>query len=275
MRSIFRTLRACAALFKMRVAEHLQYRAAAFANASIGIFWGLIQVMMFTVFYTYGNPDTAALTLTQAVSYAWLIQIMLGLIGNINLNGDLRDKIISGNVALELCRPLDLYSHWYARVAASRVGLFPIRAAITLLVALIMPAAFGLSAPHSALGFALFLLSVGSAFLLCVAFTMLLTVVRLGLTWGEGPTFALAMVGGVLSGAFLPLVLWPDFFQRFLMVQPFAGLLDIPFRLYVGAIPPGDALGAIALQLLRAAAITVLGKALMHRRVSRIIVQGG
>jgi len=275
MRDIIRTLKACAALFKMRVAEHLQYRAAALANASIGIFWGLIQITMFTVFYTYGDPSSAALTLTQAVSYAWLVQIMLGLIGNININAELREKITSGNVALELCRPLDLYSHWFARVAASRVGLFPVRAAITLLVALILPAAWGLSAPYSVIGFALFLLSVGSAFFLCVAFTMLLIVVRLGVTWGEGPTNALAMLGGVLSGAFLPLVLWPDFLQRFLMFQPFAGLLDTPFRLYVGAIPPGDALGAIALQLSWAAAITVLGKALMRCRVSRLIVQGG
>jgi len=259
----------------MRVAEHLQYRAAAFANASIGVFWGLIQITMFTVFYTYGNPDSAALTLTQVVSYAWLIQIMLGLIGDINVSPELREKITSGNVALELCRPLDLYSHWFARVAANRVGRFPIRAAITLLVALIMPAAFGLSAPHSVMGFVLFLLSVGSAFLLCAAFTMLLTVIRLGLTWGEGPTYALAMFGQVLSGAYLPLMLWPDFLQGALMVQPFAGLLDIPLRLYVGAMAPGDALGAISLQLMWTVALIVLGKALMHRRISRLIVQGG
>ena len=270
-----RTFKACGALFKIRVAERLQYRAAALGNASISVFWGLMQTVMFTVFYTYGNPGDTALTLAQAVTYAWLVQSLLGLIGSIHLDNDLRETITSGNVALELCRPLDLYSHWYAKAAANKVGSFPWRAVITLLAAIAMPAALRISAPVSVAGFALFLLSVCSAFLLCVAFSMLLTAVRVGLTWGEGPTWVLIIIGGVLSGGYLPLPLWPDFLQRALMLQPFAGLMDIPFRLYVGAILPGDAVGAIGLQLLWTTVIVILGKALLHRRLSYLIVQGG
>jgi len=274
-RSMYRTFRACGALFKIRVAECLQYRAAALGNASISVFWGLLQVVTFTVFYTYGNPDSAALTLAQAVSYAWLVQSLHGLVGNLNVDGDLREKITSGNVALELCRPLDLYSHWFAKCAANRVGNFPWRAAITLFAALVMPAALRLSAPDSVMRFVLFLLSVCSAFLLCVAYSMLLTAIRVGLTWGEGPTWVFVIIGGVLSGAYLPLPLWPDFLQRALMIQPFAGLMDIPFRLYVGSIPPGDAFGAIGLQLLWTAIIVIVGKALLHRRLNHLVVQGG
>jgi len=270
-----RTFRACLALFKIRVAERLQYRAAAIANSSIGIFWGLIQIVMFTVFYTYGNPDSAALTLPQAITYAWLVQILLGLIGINGIDGDLREKIVSGDVALELCRPLDLYSHWFARMAASRVGGFPYRAVITLAVAVFLPAALGLSAPGSALGFALFLLSICTAFLLAIAFNMLLVTVRMGVNWGDGPVWMLVVVAGVFSGTYLPLPLWPDFLQPVLMFQPFAGLLDIPLRLYVGNIPTGDALRAICIQLLWTAAFIGLGKALMHRQTSRLIVQGG
>ena len=275
MRSLYRTFKACGALFKVNVAERLQYRTAALANASIGVFWGILQIVMFTVFYTYGNTDTVALTLAQAISYAWLAQMLLGIVGFPHLDGDLREKIVNGDVALELCRPLDLYSHWFARVAANRAGNFPWRGTIILVIALIMPAAQRLSAPDSIPGFVLFLLSVCTAFLLCVAFSMLLTAIRVGLTWGDGPTWVFIIVGGVLSGSYLPLPLWPDFMQRLLLVQPFAGLMDIPFRLYVGSIPPGDAFGAIGLQLLWAAVIVVLGRALLHRRLNHLIVQGG
>jgi len=270
-----RTFRACLALFKIRVAERLQYRAAAVANASIGVFWGFIQIVMFTVFYTYGNADSAALTLPQAISYAWLVQIFIMLLGSYNIDGELREKIVSGDVALELCRPLDLYSHWYARSAANRVGGFPYRAVITLAVAVLLPAAFGLSAPGSALGFAMFLLSICTAFLLAIAFSMLLITVRMGINWGDGPVWMLIIVAGVLSGTYLPLPLWPDFLQPVLMFQPFAGLLDIPLRLYVGNMPPSDALWAICIQLLWTAVFIALGKALMHRQTSRLIVQGG
>ena len=275
MINMHRTFRACGALFRIRVAECLQYRAAALGNASISVFWGLLQVVMFTVFYTYGNPDTAALSLVQAVTYVWLAQSLLGLIGQTDVDAVLREKITSGNVGIELCRPLDLYSHWFARTAANKVGSFPWRAAITLVAALIMPAAIRLSAPGSAMGFVMFLLSVGSAFLLCTAYSMLLTAVRLGLTWGEGPTYALGVVGNVLSGVYLPLLLWPDFMQSALRLQPFAGLMDIPFQLYIGTILPGDALSVISMQLFWVVVFMTMGKLLMHRRLSRLIVQGG
>ena len=270
-----RTAKACAALFKMRVAEQLQYRMAAFANSSIGIFWGVLQIVMITVFYTFGSENNAAITLSQAITYMWLVQILLGIINNLNIDGDIRGQITSGNLAVELCRPLDLYAHWFAKTAANRLGSSFWRGVIILIVALIAPAAYRLSVPYSAVGFGLFLISVFSAFILCTAVAMFLTAVRVGLTWGEGPTYALAMVGGFLSGAFLPLPLWPDFLQGALLFQPFAGLMDIPFRLYIGVMPPSDAVWAIGLQLFWAAAFIALGKLLMRHRLKRLIVQGG
>lgn len=270
-----RTFRACMALFKIRVTERLQYRAAAIANSSIGIFLGFLQIAMFTVFYTYGNADSAALSLSQAISYAWLVQILLGLTGIYSIDSELREKIVSGDVALELCRPLDLCSHWFARLGASRVGGSLYRAIITLAVACLVPAALSLSAPDSMFGFTMFLLSVCTAFLLAVAFSMLLAIVRIGLTWGDGPVWILIIVAGVFGGSYLPLPLWPDLLQPVLMFQPFAGLMDIPLRLYVGNILPGDALWAICIQLLWTAAFIAIGKVLMHRQTSRLIVQGG
>ena len=270
-----RTFRACLALFKIRITERLQYRTAAIANASISVFWGFLQIVMFTVFYTYGNPDSAALSLPQAISYAWLVQIFLGLVGVYNIDGELREKIVNGDVALELCRPLDLYSHWFARIAANRVGGFPYRAIITFGVAILMPTALGLSAPASILGLVMFLLSLCTGFLLVTAFSMLLVIVRMALNWGDGPVWILIILGGVFSGSYLPLPLWPDFLQGILMFQPFAGLLDIPLRLYVGSIPPGNALLAICIQLIWASVFIAIGKVLMHRQTSRLIVQGG
>ena len=275
MRGIRRPLKACLSLFKIRLAEQLQYRAAALANSTISIFWGILQIVMFTVFFTYGNINSAAMTLPQAVSYAWLVQILLGVTGRLDVNGEIRTKIIDGNVALELCRPLDLYAHWYAKTVADQIGGSFWRMLITLLAALVMPAALRLTAPESLLGFSFFLLSVGSAILLCAAFSMLLSALRVGLTWGDGPTYLLALTGQVLSGAYLPLQLWPDFMQRALLLQPFAGLIDIPVRLYIGTLPPYDALPAIALQLLWAVIFMAAGKVLLGRRISRLIVQGG
>jgi len=270
-----RTLKACVSLFRIRVAENLQYRAAAIINSSTVIFWAILQAVLFTIVFTLGNPGETAMTLPMAISYAWLTQMMYGFVGHVDIDKELREKIISGNVALDLCRPLDLYAHWYSKTAANKFGSSAWRAVITLVAAMVVPAVIRLSPPSSVLGFALFVISLCTGMLISVAFAMLLSAVRVGLTWGEGPTYMFALMASVLSGSWFPLQLWPDFMQSVLLLQPFAGLMDIPFRLYLGLIPPHEGLWAIGLQLLWAVIIMAIGKVLLNRKISQLIVQGG
>jgi ABC-2 type transport system permease protein len=104
---------------------------------------------------------------------------------------------------------------------------------------------------------------------------MLVTSIRVSITWGEGPTSLLMLICGVLSGAYLPLPLWPDFMQPFLYIQPFAGQLDLPVRLYSGAIDPGGAAAVFALQLGWTLVFIAAGRIIMRGKLSRIIIQGG
>jgi ABC-2 type transport system permease protein len=270
-----RTLTACWALFKIRVATQLQYRAAAIANSSIGIFWGVLQITMITVFYTYGNPDGAALSLRQAVSYMWLVQILHGLVVMYNVDNELREMITGGNVSVELCRPLNLYDHWYAKTSANRIGGAFWRMVIISAVAITVPGMYGLGAPVSFVSFVLFTVSLTTAFFLSVSFAMVVTAVRLGLTWGDGPIWMITILSGVLGGAYLPLQLWPDAMQPFLRLQPFAGFMDTPFRLYIGSLPVNDAAFSIGLQLIWIIIFLILGKWLMNRKLQHLIVQGG
>ena len=119
------------------------------------------------------------------------------------------------------------------------------------------------------------LISLAGAFLLCTSYGMLVCAVRLNITWGEGPTYIILLLGGVLSGGYLPLQLWPDFMQRFLLVQPFAGYLDLPLRLYLGTLSPRDGVWAVSLQLMWTVVFMAAGKLLMQRRLKNIVIQGG
>jgi len=145
----------------------------------------------------------------------------------------------------------------------------------TIVAGIVVPAALRLSPPVSITGFLLFIVSICVGALLCTAFAMLMAAVRLGLTWGEGPTYMLEMVGVLLNGTYFPLALWPDVMQRLLVFQPFAGLMDIPFRLYLGMLAPADALWAIGLQIFWVVVFIAVGRLLLNRRVSQLIVQGG
>ncbi len=271
-----RTLRACRSLFQVRFSEGLQYRFSALSGATIGIFWGLIECVILTVFYQYSqNPQNSnGLSLSAAISYVWLAQVMIHLAAG-SIDADVMEKIRSGDVGLELCRPLDLYFHWFSKNVAIKASHLALRGSMTLLGALLMPTAIRLGPPASLWGFLFFLLSLLCAFLLSTAFIMMVTAIRLNITWGDGPMHFILLAGNILSGSFLPLRLWPDFMQGFLRFQPFAGYLDIPLQLYVGSLQPSEALFHIRIQLVWCFLFILLGRSIMSQRLKSVIVQGG
>jgi ABC-2 type transport system permease protein len=79
----------------------------------------------------------------------------------------------------------------------------------------------------------------------------------------------------VLSGALIPLPLFPDWLQPALALQPFAGLVDTPFRIYSGHLTGGEALAAPARQAAWTLILIGLGRLLMTRVMARVQVQGG
>lgn len=276
--SNWHTAKAYFSIFKIKTAEGFQYRMAGLAGASTSIFWVLIEITVYTIFYTYSNNKeagiTAGLTLKQVVSYAWLTQLLF-LMQPMSIDGEILTKITNGDIGIEMCRPIDLYSHWFAKTAASRLTPMFWRGSVTLIFGVLMPLSYRLSPPISFLNLMYTLISVCTALLLCSAYAMLTCAVRLNITWGDGPTYIMMLIGGVLSGAYLPLQLWPKFMQDFLLIQPFAGYLDIPLRLYIGTLPISSAAWAIGLQLLWTILFLIIGRILLSKRLKSIIVQGG
>jgi ABC-2 type transport system permease protein len=278
IKKLFYTLKACLSLFGIKIAEGLQYRLAGLAGASTSIFWALIEITVYTVFYRYADNKSASLIagldLRQIISYAWLTQVFF-VLQPMSIDGEILSKITSGDIGIELCRPINLYTHWFAKIAAGRLAPLLCRGGVVLLAGLIMPSSYRLSLPASLPGLLGTLLSILGAILLCTSFGMLVTTIRLGITWGDGPTYMIMLLGGVLSGGYLPLQLWPEFMKNFLLLQPFAGYLDLPLRLYLGVLPPQKIVWAVTMQLFWSLIFIAAGKILMSIRLRKIIVQGG
>jgi ABC-2 type transport system permease protein len=79
----------------------------------------------------------------------------------------------------------------------------------------------------------------------------------------------------VLSGMIVPLPLYPDWLQPFLELQPFRGIVDVPYRIYVGDILPAMALADILQQFVWTAIIIAIGYVLLNKSMRRLVVQGG
>lgn len=67
--------------------------------------------------------------------------------------------------------------------------------------------------------------------------------------------------------------LFPDWMQQLIAILPFRGLIDTPFRIYLGSL--SGAVTAVAHQLVWIVALVFIGCAVLTRRIRLLVVQGG
>ncbi len=247
-----------------------QYRGAMICGVVCQMFFGLILIALYRALYA-SRPQ--ALPVSHVVTYVWLQQAFFRML--LASDPDLADKIRTGGIAYDLCRPLDLYWFYYARIAAQKLVGSLMRAAPMLLLAMLLPEGWGIAPPASPAGFFLSLgaLALG---LVCVS---ALENITMGITMRtldpRGMQALLNMLMMLLSGNILPLTLFPDRWQGVLTLLPYAQLLDAPIRLYTGEAAPGSGAGVLALQAGWAALLILAGVGLWRKNQKRLIVQGG
>ncbi len=263
-------MRAYLSVFRMRLRMETHYRGAVLGGILCQIFFGLILVALYRTLYM-GKPQERPFA--HVAAYVWLQQAFFRML--LSSDADLMDKIRTGAIAYDLCRPLDLYGFYYARIMAQKLMGSLLRGIPMLVFACLLPAGWGLCAPASpqALLAALPALLLG---LMCVCamenITMAFTMRTLD-PRGIQALMNLAMM--ILCGNVLPLTLFPDRWQRVLALLPYAQMLDAPIRLYTGEYGPERAGEVLLIQAVWTGALILLGASLWRRNRKRLLVQGG
>jgi len=266
-------MKAYLALLRLRFAVQLQYRAAVFAGFLTNLFFGFVRAMVFQAFYS-ANLQPQPITLEQAVTYSWLTEATFRLLPWTR-DMDTIALLRSGNVAYELCRPLNLYFNCYCRLIALRLVPTLLSGIPLFTVALLVPGDIRAALPTSTGAAIAWLAATLAALLMGCALSNLVSISAFWTVSADGMAFILPAFVLVLSGAIVPLAFFPDWMQPVLKVLPFAGLLDIPARFYLGVLPPGQVFQFLALELVWTGAFILLGLRLMSAGMKRITVQGG
>lgn len=234
------------------------------------LFFGLILVAVYRALYAH-RPQ--ALPLEDVVTYVWLQQAFFRML--LSGDGELSEKIRSGGIAYDLCRPLSTYGYYYVRDMAIKLVGSGMRAAPMILVSALLPAGWGLRAPVSlaALGCAGISLILG---LFCVC---ALSSIARGFTLltldGRGIEAMMNLILMTFSGNILPLTLFPDSWQGVIRTLPYAQLLDAPIRIYTGNQPLKGVPGLWALQIFWILVLTLAGMMLWKKNEKRLVLQGG
>jgi ABC-2 type transport system permease protein len=255
----------------------LQYRAAALAGFVTQCWWGAVKIMVLTAFYS--GAATTPMTLRQTIDYIWLAQAFLRLLPWA-VDPEVTRMVRTGDVLYERLRPVDAHTFWYARAVALRTAS-PLLRAIPLIVLtgflfpLIGLSDWALSPPAGMNAALLFAASMVLVVALASAISTIMDILVVATLSDRGVNTIIGPIVIVLSGNLIPLPLFPDWLQPALALQPFAGLVDTPFRIYSGHLGGAEAMTALARQAVWTVILIALGRLLMARVMARVQVQGG
>jgi len=268
------------ALFMSRFQLLLQYRGAAIAGVVTQCWWAGIKVMILAAFYgASAAASSAPITLSQAITYTWIAQALFALLPWMG-DPDIATAVRTGTVSYDRLRPLDFYGLWFARTAGWIAARVVPRALLMAAVAAVLLRSLGLAQwgwqpPASVAAGFLFVVSLALALLLSATMVSLINIAVAALLDARGINALVAPLVIVFSGSLLPLSLLPDWMQLALLAQPFAGLLDIPVRIYFGQLSGPSVFAGLGLQVLWITALVLLGRYWLTRVLRTLDMQGG
>lgn len=212
--------------------------------------------------------------MTDAVTYAWLGQamIMTVMIWGGGTPADLAERIRSGDVAIDLYRPVGLLG-WYV---AGDLG----RAAYHLVTRGVAPTVVGAilfdldwpDSPAAALGFAA---SIPLAVLVSFGLRFLVACTAFWLLDATGPSTIALVLAVFFGGLTVPLVIFPGWLRDVAMALPWAAFLQIPADIWLGKRTGLALVEGLGLQALWAAVLLALCAAVLRIATRRVVVQGG
>ena len=259
-------------LFKMTFKGELQYRAKALSGIVTQVFWGLLYIYLYTAFM--GGNIIEGFSIPQMISYVWIGQAFF-VLRFADLPKNCAKEIENGNVCYKFVRPVDLYNQWFAEHLGYKVSATIIRCIPLAIVAFLLPPSMRLMLPTSFAGFILFILALALGALMTSAISMITVFLTFKTLSAKGTLTICNSVCGVLGGMYVPLVFMPQGVQNVLNYLPFRFIIDLPARIYIGNIPPMEALKLIAIALIWLVVLIFIGKLLISKAGKNAIIQGG
>ncbi len=260
--------------FRLRFTMGLQYRAAAFAGIATQFAWGFMEIMVFRAFY-HADAAPFPMSFSATASYLWLQQAFLAFFAAWMMENEIFDSIVNGNIAYELCRPINIYNMWYSRSIANRLSRAVLRCFPILIVAAFLPQPYGIETPASLLHFILFLITLALGLAVTVSFCMMIYMLTFFTISPQGLRMVFTSTVEFFAGAIIPLPFFPEKIQKILELLPFASMQNVALRIYSGSMGNYEMQKAILLQVFWLIAVTIAGKLLCRLAEKRITVQGG
>lgn len=194
--------------FKIRFIANLQYRAAALAGISTQFAWGTLNIILFKAFYE-SSPENFPMGFSAFVSYIWMQQAFLAFFAMWTFESDITDSIVSGSIAYQMSKPINIYNLWFTRSVALRLARGLLRCFPVLIIASILPQPYRLMMPDP-ITFFIFITSMILGLCTAAAFTCLIYVLCFFTVSPKGLQIAFFSASEMLMGQIIPIPFFPQ-----------------------------------------------------------------
>ncbi|KES07137.1 ABC transporter permease [Streptomyces toyocaensis] len=250
--------------------RYATYRAATAAGVFTNTVFGLILVYTYLALWE-ARPGLGGYDQAQAVTYVWLGQALLAMLAvqGGGFESELMERIRTGEIAVDLYRPVDPQWWWLAHDMGRAVFQLLGRGVVPFLFgALFFPAAL----PGEAAVWGAFLVSLLLAMLVSFAIRYLFALSVFWLLDSQGVAQAVMVTGVFCSGMTLPLNAFPGGLGEVVRALPWAAQLQVPADVLMGETA---APAAYLFQAAWAVALLAAGRLVQSAATRRVVVQGG
>ena len=240
--------------------------AGLFTNVVFGFMKGYILLALYRHRDTIGGYDAS-----DTITYTWLTQ---GLIATVFIWGwrDLALRIRSGDIAVDLSRPLDPLRAGLAYDLGRALYHALWRGVPPLVVGALV---FDLTAPRSPAVWVAFGLSVALAVAVSFGWRFLYNLPAFWLLHYRGVMVMAMIVANLFSGFIIPVAFFPGWLQAIANVTPFPSMVQVPVDIFVGKVDGAEVTQALAIQLAWLVALLLVCRAALAAGTRRLVVQGG
>ena len=204
------------------------YRAATLAGIFTNSVFGIIYSYAYIELWAQA-PGAGGYDVQDAVTYVWIGQSLLMTVAmwSGGTTDDLTERIRTGDVAIDLYRPVPLLWWYYAADLGRAAYHFLSRGLAPSFVGLVL---FGISGPASPVAAVAFLVSVALAVTVSFAIRFLVAATSFWVLDSSGIKLISGVCAMFFSGLTLPLDLFPGWSGTLVNALPWAAFVQVPDR---------------------------------------------
>lgn len=264
-------LRAYRALAQAGFRRYSAYPLATVAGGVTNSVFGLLRASVTTRAVAAAGGVLAGYDASAAASYAWITQALIAPVCLFSWT-DLSDRVRTGDVAVDLARPVDVQFGYLAMdFGRAAYQLLP-RGLPPLLVGALT---FGIVAPSGVQPYLAGLVSLLLAITISFGCRFTVNLTSFWLLDIRGVISVYVLVSNVLCGLYVPVTWFPHWLRTIAHATPFPSMVQTPADILTGRATGSGVLGLLAVQAAWTAGLLLAGRLVLVSASRRLVVQGG